>query len=108
LFLQTCVGVYAARIGYCNKEFDAAFAAANQELDFDKAVEKYKAAQRLFVGDLSAAFLWNNDNAYLVKPYVLELAAHASTADTAWSGQLGPAQNYKIDTTRVGAGYPSK
>ncbi len=108
LFLQTCAGVYATRIGYCNREFDAAFTAANQELDFDRAVEKYKAAQRIFVGDVAAAFLWNNDNAFLVKPYVLGLSDHASTGDNAWLGQFGPVLSYDVDTAKVGAGYPTQ
>ncbi len=108
LFLQTCAGVYATRLGYCNRDFDAAFSAANQELDFDKAIEKYKAAQRIFVNDVAAAFLWNNDNAFLVKPYALGLTAHASTGDNAWVGQFGPVLSYDVDTTKVGAGYPAQ
>lgn len=108
LFLQTCTGVYATRIGYCNREFDAAYATANQELDYERAIEKYKAAQRIFAGDLAAAFLWNNENAYLVKPYVLGLAEHRSTSDNAWPGQFGPVLSYDIDTAKVGAGYPNQ
>lgn len=108
LFLQTCAGVYAARLGYCSRDFDLAFQAANQELDFDKAIDKYKAAQKILVNDMVAAFLWNNDNAFLIKPYVRGIADHFSTADNAWLGQLGPILNYDIDTTRVGAGYPTK
>ncbi|MBI5035616.1 MAG: hypothetical protein HZB51_34420 [Chloroflexi bacterium] len=108
LFLQTCDAVYATRIGYCNKEFDTALEAADQELEFDKAIEKYKAAQRIFVGDIAAAFLWNNDNAYLIKPYVQGLQEHASTGDNAWVGQFGPVSSYTINTAKVGAGYPSK
>lgn len=108
LFLQTCNGVYATRIGYCNKDFDAALQAANQELDFDKSIAKYKAAQQIFVNDDAAAFLWNNDNASLVKPYVVGLTAHSSTGDNGWVGQFGPVLTYSIDTSKVGAGYPDK
>lgn len=106
LFLHTCVGVYAARIGYCNKEFDAAFAAANQELDWDKMLEKYKAAQKILVGDVATAFLWNTENAFLIKPYVLGAREHYSTSDSAWPGQFGTVLTYDIDTAKVGAGYP--
>ena len=108
LFLQTCTGVYATRVGYCNKDFDAAFAAANQELDFDKSIEKYMIAQKIFVGDMTAAFLWNNENAFLIKPYVRGLWERHSTADNAWPGQFGPVLNYDIDTARVGSGYPTQ
>ncbi len=108
LFLQTCSGVYAARLGYCNREFDAALTAANQELDFDKAMEKYKAAQKIFVGDMPGAFLWNNENAYLIKPYVVGLWDHHSSADNIWPGQFGPVLKYDIDTFRVPVGYPTQ
>jgi ABC-type oligopeptide transport system substrate-binding subunit len=108
LFLQTCAGVYANRLGYCNREFDAAFQAANQEVDPVRAIDKYKAAQKIFVNDLAAAFLWNNDNAFLMKPYVRGIAEHFSTGDNAWLGQLGPVLTYDIDTTKVGAGYPAQ
>ncbi len=108
LFLETCNGVYAMTIGYCDKDFDAALAAANQELDPVKALQKYQAAQQIFVGDLAGAFLWNNENAYLIKPYVLGLWDHHSANDSVWPGQYGPVLSYSIDTSRVGAGYPTQ
>lgn len=106
LFLQTCVGVYANRLGYCNREFDAAFQSANHEVEPGRAIDKYKAAQKIFINDLAAAFLWNNDNVFLIKPYVRGIAEHFSTGDNAWLGQSGPVLTYDIDTTMVGAGYP--
>lgn len=108
LFLQTCNGVYATRIGYCNKDFDTAFAAANQEVDFAKSIDKYKSAQKIFIGDIAGAFLWNNENAYLIKPYVLGLWDHSSSADNVWPGQFGPVLTYDIDISKTGSGYPSK
>lgn len=108
LFLQTCDGVYATRIGYCNKDFDAALAAANQELDFDKAMQDYMAAQKIFVDDIAGAFLWNNDNAYLIKPYVTGLWDHHSTADAEWPGQYGPVLTFDVDTARVSGNYPTQ
>jgi len=108
LFLQTCAGVYATRLGYCNRDFDTMFQTANQELDFAQAIEKYKAAQKIFVNDMVAAFLWNNENAFLIKPYVRGIAGHYSTGDNAWLGQFGPIPSYDIDLTKVGAGYPAQ
>jgi oligopeptide transport system substrate-binding protein len=108
LFLQTCNGVYAARIGYCNKDFDAAFAAANQELDFSQAIAKYQAAQKIFITDVPGAFLWTNENAWLIKPYVVGLWDHNSSGDTMWPGQYGPILTYDIDTSKVSAGYPAQ
>jgi oligopeptide transport system substrate-binding protein len=108
LFLQMCKGVYAQRIGYCNHDFDTALTAANQELDYSKAIEKYQAAQKIFIGDAAAAFLWDNENTYLVKPYVLRVRDHSSTSDWVWLGQNGPVTTYSIDTTRVSANYPTQ
>ncbi len=108
LFLQTCNGVYATRIGYCDRDFDTAFAAANQELDFSKAIGLYQTAQKIFINDIPGAFLWNNENAYLIKPYVLGLWDHSSSGDTMWPGQYGPVLTYDIDTSKVQAGYPTQ
>jgi oligopeptide transport system substrate-binding protein len=108
LFLHACNGVYAQRIGYCSKEFDAALKEANQELDFDRALEKYKAAHKIFVSDVAGAILWNNENAYLIKPYVIGLWDRRSSADSAYPGQYGSALAFDIDTSRVGAGYPTR
>lgn len=107
LFLQACNGAFAVRIGYCNKDFDAALVAANQELDWDRAMEKYRAAQRIFVNDAAGAFLWNSENAYLVKPYIRGAKEHASTSDTEWLGQFGPIVTYDIDLGKVGSNYPN-
>lgn len=108
LFLQTCAGIFAMRLGYCNKEFDATLASANQETDTDRAIDKYKAAQKIFLNDAPGVFLWSNENAYLVKPYVLGLKQHSSASDSSWLGQFGPIISYDIDTTKVGSKYPSQ
>ncbi|MBI3536750.1 MAG: peptide ABC transporter substrate-binding protein [Chloroflexi bacterium] len=108
LFLHACNGVYAQRIGYCNREFDAALAAANAELDFDAAIEKYRAAQKILIGDGVAAFFWENENAFLIKPYVIGARETFSVNDAAWPGQSGAPTNVTIDTNKVGAGYPEK
>ena len=97
LFLQACSGVFAARLGYCNRDFDAALAAANQELEWNRAIEKYRAAQKIFVGDMVAAFLWNNDNAFLVKPSVRGVREHSGAGDTVWVGQFGPVLTYEVE-----------
>jgi len=107
LFLQACNGAFAARIGYCNKEFDAALIAANQELDWDRAMEKYRAAQRIFLNDAAGALLWNSENSFLVKPYVRGAKEHASTSDIEWLGQFGPIGSYDIDLSNVGSNYPN-
>jgi ABC-type transport system substrate-binding protein len=97
LFLQSCNGVFAARLGYCNRDFDAALTAANQESDWRQAIEKYKTAQKIFVGDAIAAFLWNNENAFLVKPNVRGAREHSGAGDNAWLGQFGPVWSYDVE-----------
>ena len=97
LFLQACSGMFAVRLGYCNRDFDAALAAANQELEWSRALEKYQAAQKIFVGDLPAAFLWNNDNAFLVKPSVRGAREHSGAGDNVWAGQFGPVLTYEVE-----------
>ncbi|MBI3915223.1 MAG: peptide ABC transporter substrate-binding protein [Chloroflexi bacterium] len=108
LFLHACNGTYAQRIGYCNREFDAALALANAETDFEAAAEKYRAAQKILVGDGVAAFFWENENAFLVKPYVIGLRDALSVSDTAFPGQFGALASFSIDPTKTGAGYPGK
>ncbi len=105
LFLQTCTGVFAKRIGYCDKEFDNALNAANEELDFDAAMLKYKAAQKILVSDLAQAFMWRSESAFLVKPYVVGLGQGAGMV---WPGQSGPVLTYGINTQGVGSGHPAQ
>jgi oligopeptide transport system substrate-binding protein len=97
LFLLTCNGVFAKRTGYCNRDVDAALAAANQELDPEAAVSKYQTAQRILSNDAGAVFLWNSDNAFLIRPNVKGLREHLGTGDNAWPGQFGPVGTYDIN-----------
>ncbi len=99
LFLQACNGVFAKRIGYCSRDFDSALANANQETNFDVAIDKYKTAQRILVNDAPGAFLWNSDNAFLVRSSIIGIKDHAGTADDAWPGQFGPVEQYDIIPT---------
>jgi oligopeptide transport system substrate-binding protein len=108
LFIMACDGLFANRIGYCNPEFDKALAAANAETDQAKAIELYKAAQKIFLNDYPGAMLYYNENWYLIKPYVLGLKEHYSTSDAGWPGQFGPIETYDIDLSKVGPGYPTK
>ncbi len=108
LFLHACNGVYAQRIGYCSREFDAALVEANRETAWDAAIEKYRAAQKILVNDGVAAFYWQNENAFLVKPYVTGLRETSGASDHAFPGQFGAASAWTIDTSKVGAGYPNK
>ena len=108
LFIEICGGLHAGRIAYCNPEFDKALDAANQETDFAKAVEKYKAAQKSYLNDYAAAMLYYNENWVLVKPYVKGLVENSSSSDGGWPGQYGPVLTYDVDLSQVGPNYPTK
>jgi len=108
LFLHACNGAYAQRLGYCNREFDAALAAANAETDVEAAPEKYRAAQKILVNDGVAAFFWLSESAYLVKPYVVGMREAFGISDSVYPGQAGAFASFTIDTAKTGAGYPEK
>ena len=74
----------------------------------DLAVEKYKSAQKIFINDMVGAFLWNNDNAFLVKPYVLGMTDHAGASDRVMPGQSASPLLYDIDLSQVGPAYPAQ
>ncbi len=107
LFIMACDGLQASRIGYCNKDFDAAFFAANQETDPVKAIAKYQAAQKIFLNDYAGANLYYLLNWFLIKPYVIGPRENPSSSD-AYPGEYGPVMTYDIDTSKVGGGYPTK
>lgn len=100
-----CSGLLSTGIGYCNEEFDRALVAANAETDGVKALEKYKAAQKLLLLDYPGAMLYYNVSAFLVKPYVMNLGGSFGASDTAWPGQYGALLTYDIDLELAGAGY---
>jgi oligopeptide transport system substrate-binding protein len=105
LSVFSCGGLLASGIAYCNQDFDKALATANAEVDGAKAMEKYKAAQKLLLQDYPGAMLYYSQSAYLVKPYVLNLRGSFGASDTAWPGQFGASLTYDIDLALAGAGY---
>jgi ABC-type oligopeptide transport system substrate-binding subunit len=96
LFLETCAGVYATRIGYCNKDFDTALSTANQELDLQTSLAKYKDAQHILINDSAGVPLWDDENAFLIKPYVHGPWESHGTGDNSWPGQFGPIFTYTV------------
>ncbi len=104
----TCGGLLSGGTGYCNQDFDKAVAAGNAEADATKALEKYKAAQKLMLQDYPGAMLYYNVITYLVKPYVLNLRASFGASDTAWPGQFGAPAAYDIDLALAGTAYASR
>ncbi len=79
---------YAARYGYANPDLDVIMQAADVEPDPAKRAQLYADAQKKLVGDAAVAFMWNNVNAYLVKPYVKGITT--TPQDSGWPGDVDP------------------
>jgi oligopeptide transport system substrate-binding protein len=108
LSVFACGGLLSSGISYCSQDFDKALAAANAEVDAAKALDKYKAAQKLMLQDYPGAMLYYSQSAYLVKPYILSLRDSFGASDMAWPGQYGALWNYDIDLTLAGPAYSSR
>jgi oligopeptide transport system substrate-binding protein len=81
-------GAFAERIGFTNPEMDAIMTQADAELDETKRSELYAQAQDMLVEGGYVAFLYNNVNTYLVKPWVQGITA--TPMDSNWPGEWAP------------------
>ena len=88
-------GAFGERIGYSNPDLDAMLNEADVTLDPAKRMELYAQAQRLLADGIPVAYMWNNLNTYLVKPWVKGFVT--TPQDTAWPGSLLPL-SVDIDT----------
>jgi len=88
-------GAFGERIGYSNKDFDALVDQADTELDPAKRAELYAQAQTLLTDGAPVAFMWNNVNNYLVKPWVTGITT--TPQDSAFPGATADTQNIDID-----------
>lgn len=90
-------GAFGERIGYSNKDFDALCDQADVELDPAKRAELYAQAQTLLTDGAPVAFAWNNQNNYLVKPWVKGIVT--TPQDSAFPGATADTQMIDIDLT---------
>jgi oligopeptide transport system substrate-binding protein len=81
-------GAFGERIGYSNPELDALLVEADTELDDDTRAERYAEAQRMLTDGAPVAFMWNNVNAYMVKPWVTGVVK--TPQDAGWPGNVTP------------------
>ena len=81
-------GAFGERIGYSNPELDDLLVRADTELDPAKRAELYADAQRLLTDGVPVAFMWNNVNSYLVKPWVSGIVQ--TPQDSGWPGDIAP------------------
>jgi oligopeptide transport system substrate-binding protein len=103
----TC-NAFAKRYGYCNKDFDALTAKADQELDLQKALVLYGQAEDLLCNDVASIFVNYDENFYLVKPWLIGPKDHTGSSDAEWAGEWGPVWTYDIDLSKVPASYPKQ
>lgn len=81
-------GAFGERIGYSNPDLDALLAQADSTIDATERMQLYADAQRMLTDTLPAAYMWNNVNQYLVKPWVK--GAVQTPQDSGWVGDNDP------------------
>lgn len=91
-------GAFGKRIGYSNPDLDAMLNEADVTLDATKRMELYANAQRLLTDGIPVAYMWNNLNTYMVKPWVKDFVT--TPQDSAWPGVLLPL-TLDIDTAAM-------
>jgi oligopeptide transport system substrate-binding protein len=91
-------GAFGERIAYANPELDAILNEADQSTDTAKRAELYQQAQDMLVGGAPVAFMWNNVNTYLVKPWVT--GVKLTPQDSGWAGAVVPT-SIDIDTSKL-------
>jgi oligopeptide transport system substrate-binding protein len=81
-------GAFGERIGYSNPELDALMASADSETDPATRMDLYAQAQTMLTDGIPVAFMWNNVNSYLIKPWVQGVTK--TPMDAGWAGGLNP------------------
>jgi oligopeptide transport system substrate-binding protein len=91
-------GAFGERIGYSNPDLDAMLAEADSTTDPAKRMQLYADAQKLLTDGAPVAFMWNNINSYLWKPWVK--GVETTPMDSGWAGDNDPL-TITIDTTLI-------
>ncbi len=89
-------GAFGERIGYSNPDLDALLTQADTELDPATRADLYAQAQRLLTDNAPVAFMWNNVNARMIKPWVTGIVK--TPQDSSWPGAISP-WTIDIDTS---------
>ncbi|MFM8322306.1 MAG: peptide ABC transporter substrate-binding protein [Chloroflexota bacterium] len=79
---------FAKDLGYTSEQFDTLTRQADSTVDAAQRMDMYAQAQDLLTDDLPAAFMWNNVNHYLVKPWIIGYVE--TPMDSGWPGQVDP------------------
>jgi oligopeptide transport system substrate-binding protein len=91
-------GAFGERIGYSNLELDDLLKQADSTIDPEPRMQLYADAQRMLTDSAPVAFMWNNVNAYLVKPWVKGVVQ--TPQDSGWVGDNDPT-TITIDTSML-------
>lgn len=81
-------GAFGERIAYANADLDALLDQADTSTDQALRADLYQQAQDMLVQSSPGAFMWNNVNAYLVKPWVT--GYETTPTDSNYPGQINP------------------
>jgi oligopeptide transport system substrate-binding protein len=79
---------YAQKYGYTNPGMDELMLQADIEIDSAKRMQLYVDAQKMLVEDAVNAFMYNNVNSYLIKPWIKGVVT--TPMDAGWPGQMDP------------------
>jgi oligopeptide transport system substrate-binding protein len=74
-------GGFGARIAYSNPDLDKVITSADNATDPTKRMDLYAQAQKQLTDGVPVAFMWNNVNSYLAKPYVKGLVLTPQDSD---------------------------
>jgi oligopeptide transport system substrate-binding protein len=91
-------GAFGERIGYSNPDFDALVDQADTTVDPATRADLYAQAQTLLTDGAPVAFMWNNVNSYMVKPWVMGIKT--TPQDAGWPGDIDPI-SIDIDTAAM-------
>ncbi|NJN53896.1 MAG: hypothetical protein HC804_03545 [Anaerolineae bacterium] len=81
-------GAFGERIAYSNPDLDALLNEADTSTDQALRADLYQQAQDMLVQSSPGAFMWNNVNSYLVKPWVKGI--ETTPTDSNYPGQINP------------------
>ncbi|MHB8855665.1 MAG: peptide ABC transporter substrate-binding protein [Bellilinea sp.] len=91
-------GAFGDRIGYSNPDLDAKLVEADSTVDPVARMPLYAEAQTMLTDGAPVAFMWNNVNSYLVKPWVKGVVQ--TPQDAGWPGDVAPL-SITIDTSML-------
>lgn len=95
-------GGMGERIAYSNPEVDALIDAADTSTNPEERMDLYYQAQSTVIGSLPGAFMWNNVNQFLVKPWVTGVEK-TTPQDADWPGSYDAPLTIDIDMEQMEA-----